>query len=197
MRIFLILFLGGCLGWLIGLSESPVLSTLIAGVVTLVCSILVVISGLSMTSNDAQPSKIPFSYINKIRVGPIFALVLGVSIAATSGVYVRANGYLGKSLDDTIEKWVALGIDRELALQRVFDHYYPVEGPNNELSKAERGVLFSVSADDCQRILSVSTDRIRFELRSMHDRNVSMFAEEVDDPDVLSVAAKYLICGKK
>lgn len=79
------------LGWLVGLSASEVVDTVLASLLSLVVGITAISSGFRNEGNL-------FSKLSEIKLGVIFALTIGVAMGATAGAAVRLNHYL--ILDD-------------------------------------------------------------------------------------------------
>jgi fumarate reductase subunit D len=99
---FYLIIIGISLGWMIGLSESPVISSVISAILTLVVSVLVVISGAE-TENKDHSLKILKA---KFSLLPIAIFCFSIAIVGTIGVYVRVHNLLGVDHPPTEKKEV-------------------------------------------------------------------------------------------
>jgi hypothetical protein len=81
-------------GWMVGLSVSPVAGTVLSAVITMVITAAAVTAGLkSDDSDDDAWAKIS----KRFKAGPIVALIVGLAVGATTGVYARTHEWLGDS----------------------------------------------------------------------------------------------------
>jgi hypothetical protein len=80
------LLIGLGIGWLTGLSVTPVVQSVLGAVLALVGTLVAALAGLQP---DNRP-KLP-----KVSPWPLAALVLGIALAAPAGVFVRTHGWLG------------------------------------------------------------------------------------------------------
>jgi hypothetical protein len=82
------------LGWLIGLSVSPVIQGVITGLITVVVSIATLLAGVH-TTQESEPgkSKLPI----EVAPFPVACLILAIALGASIGVYARTHRWLGDS----------------------------------------------------------------------------------------------------
>ncbi|CAA6810773.1 MAG: Unknown protein [uncultured Sulfurovum sp.] len=106
-KISSLLIIGFGVGWLAGLSVSPIVSTLISTIVGVSVTVVSVMSGLSFSSNIKEESKrVPW----KIHPAPIALLVFGIIFGSGAGIYVRTHNVLGMSSEKKfVETWTTLG----------------------------------------------------------------------------------------
>ena len=92
--------IGTSVGWMIGLSESPIISGVVSTILAFIVSVLIVLSGIDPSKND---NKNPILKVN-ISLFPVTILCLFLSISGTIGIYVRTHSYLGKSTEQSTDK---------------------------------------------------------------------------------------------
>ena len=121
------------IGWLLGLSVSPVLHIIVASVIALVMGIVGALAGLDINPgserNDSESNELkisPREKLVKISPFPMTALIAGLVIGACFGVYARANELLGANPQRLVQRWNGVnGLDDAGIKRRLFDHLYP------------------------------------------------------------------------
>jgi len=99
------------IGWLIGLSVSPVLYILITSIVTIAAGITSTLTGLEAKADkaneDESASTKPTSTKRDIQINPLplTTLIIGLVIGTSVGVYARTNEWLGPNIEKLTEKW--------------------------------------------------------------------------------------------
>jgi len=78
-QIIWIFISGICIGWLSGLSVSPVLATVLSAVLAAICGVVVGVRSVDSTKSAAVDS------------APLALLLLGIALAAPIGVMVRTH----------------------------------------------------------------------------------------------------------
>ena len=145
-------------GWVVGLSVSPVLQTVITSLVAVVASGVAILSRISSADkaesagsnkNSASAEKKPSS-LKEVDPLPIAILMVAFAIGSTSGVYYRANDMFGTDPKVIVERWENVGLDGKEVAQAVFKAMYPSVNSKNDKSgdntvggKERLGVLFS------------------------------------------------------
>jgi len=79
---------GMSLGWLVGLSASPVVGTVIG-------ALLAIVSGLGAALTTFVKEKKNGS--SQVNLWPLALLILGIAFGASCGLYVRAEGWFASS----------------------------------------------------------------------------------------------------
>lgn len=125
-----LLLTGLGIGWLVGLSVSPVVSIVITSVAGSAAAIIAAMSGLEnqpKAESDSKAKKIHFSKISPV---PIASLVVGIVAGSIVGIYVRSHNGLGNdpSLAKEVEQWTELGLNREEVTRRLFENKYSYRG---------------------------------------------------------------------
>jgi hypothetical protein len=123
-----LLVCGVGVGWLIGLSISPVIQYVITSLLAVIVSVASALAGIKVaedkeTAEGESPAK------RKLRVEvtpfPLMMMVIGVAVGASFGVYGRTNGWLSPDVNRFVSKWENTGLDKKEISARLFDILYP------------------------------------------------------------------------
>ena len=169
--------IGFGIGWLAGLSVSPVLSIVMNGIIGLAAAIITVLTGLKefptkeqsessqgvqknlhtsdeqseppkgaqehQHTNNEQSEQEKKLWRWQVDPIPVALLVLGIFLGTNVGVWVRNHNLLGvdettalsqklknetSALSQELEKWSAIGLNREYVARRVFEAQYGYKG---------------------------------------------------------------------
>lgn len=139
---FCLLLSGIGLGWLVGLSVSPVIQTILASLVAIVVSISSALAGLSPSDSDREEGTSPETEAKKPQASkgrrslsillnplPVMCMVIGLACGASVGVYGRANGWLGARTNSYVAEWKETGLSAQEITMRVFNSLYPLPAP--------------------------------------------------------------------
>jgi hypothetical protein len=174
---------GGSIGWLVGLSTSPVL----AGVLTTTMSILATIFVTASPSDPAAAPKLTFIGANTVTALKAARLnfgilVLAMAIGATTGLWARTHDLFSPSETSVIDRWTAIGLDKQVVASRVFDAYFP-EGKS--IDPHTRSVLFDITANECRELLSLNDPDLRNALLASTKAELVEFAKTTSDNGLL------------
>jgi len=144
-------------GWLIGLSYSPVIQVVITSIITLVASITSALAGMRSDPNehqardDAKPKrKLQF----EINPYPMMLMIIGVALGASVGIYARANNWLGVRPNKFVEQWRVTGLSDNDISKRLFDDLHP----DNTSSSAEPNKNLNASSPEGEKPLVTSNN---------------------------------------
>lgn len=113
------------IGWLIGLSVSPVVSIVVTSVIGSAAAIVAVLGGLQHDQKTtATVSNHPLT-TGKISALPLTILVIGISIGAIFGILGRNQHWFGSPISSEIKMWSDQGIAKDEVFSRIFDRQYP------------------------------------------------------------------------
>ena len=139
---FCLLVSGLALGWLVGLSASPVIQTILASLIAVVVSITGALAGLSSsdadkesgssseaTENAPKPSNVQKRLPALLDPMPVMLMVVGLACGASIGIYARTNDWLGARTNSLVEEWKDTGLSSKEITTRVFDSLYPPPTP--------------------------------------------------------------------
>jgi hypothetical protein len=85
---------GACVGFLAGLSVSPVAGALLSTVTALVVGITSTLAGVQITNPNNDASKSPGSRVT-VSALPAAVLVVGIVVGSIIGIYTRTHDWLG------------------------------------------------------------------------------------------------------
>src|SRR5437773_1955668 len=86
-----LLISGVCVGWLIGLSYTPVMQVVITSIITLVVSITSALAGIRFdqnehqTSDEAKPKHRRSQF--QLNPYPVMLMIIGLALGASGGIY--------------------------------------------------------------------------------------------------------------
>jgi hypothetical protein len=129
------------IGWLVGMSVSPVLAVVVTSLLAAAAAGASILSGIQK----------PESY-REINVVPVFVLVLGIVIGSVFGVLTRTRSWLATPAADptqTVLKWAALtGLPPQRVALLLF-YQSTMRTPSNSQDLASQsGMYWSVGPDD-------------------------------------------------
>lgn len=186
------------IGWLIGLSVSPVLYIVIAGSISLIAGVAGILSGLNHNGNVSWK-------VGKTDPLPITFLVIGLAVGASLGVVARTNAWLGNNPSDIIQKWEKNGLTKKEIAERLFDYLYPPLGLGLSIAEGTTGRterhaalagLFRLESDDCSFLIDRHGNDLRANLKLILDSDES--SRFLDTLDSLSLEAfKEMICPRE
>jgi hypothetical protein len=148
-----LLLCGISIGWLIGLSISPVIQTVIGSILTIITSVITLLFSLQDGSiKDKITDK-----LGVINILPLALFLVGLSFSATIGIYARTNDWFGVNPESFRKKWESKDKDSSGIIKNLYNslHVQEIKETNN----INQGVLFSNSenCDDLLRINDVET----------------------------------------
>jgi hypothetical protein len=165
---FRLVIIGGVIGWLIGLSISPVVSIVITSITTAAAALIAALSGLQDKQDEANRQQTPILRWN-VDPRPLMMLVIGILAGSLLGIKARNDGWLGNDLSIEIKKWTNAGLldsglTKEEMVRRLFEsQYYTTTTtvaagsaamvPNHPLGT----ILFNTSSPTCEGLLAAST----------------------------------------
>ena len=158
------LLVGGfAVGWLMGLSASPVVSAVISAVLSAL---------LLYVTVDRATAPLP----PRLAV----ALVVGVAIGGSLGLWTRTHNWLGESTDDIVARWHGkTDLDDKALYRRLLEHEYAVAGEKPSPPIRE-GVLFSaVSKSECDRLRPLDGVPLRNTLATVTDKHIVALSERL------------------
>lgn len=115
------------IGWLIGLSVSPVVSIVITSITGAAAAVVAALSGLHDQYTDGNVSERPSAQPLRWTVNPLplALLMLGTVIGTLLGIPARNYNWLGSDLSAELQKWSAAGLDQKEVARRLFEIQYP------------------------------------------------------------------------
>ena len=106
------------IGWLAGLSVSPVVSIVLTSVTGIAAAVVTALSGLK--EDPADPKVKERRRLPQIEVWPLAILLVGMLIGSTLGILARNNHLFGSDVTSEIQKWAAADVPKEAVIDRLF-----------------------------------------------------------------------------
>ncbi|CAK8712365.1 hypothetical protein GKODMF_03945 [Candidatus Electrothrix gigas] len=162
-----LVIIGFGVGWLTGLSISPVVAALLSSIIGAVLVLAAVLSGFSYGDNASL-----IKNVSDISPVPFALLMVGIILGTSSGIWVRTHNMLGvisvekqdnsftklqeeltqlKEQEGTEEqkgKWEGLDIPLSDIAQRIIDKHYPKGGGVNKSAAASSSSSEKASKKD-------------------------------------------------
>jgi len=194
------LLCGVSLGWLAGLSMSPVASSILGALMTILIGVIGAVAGLkslelqASDKDDKQPKKYE-RLATRVNLAPVAFLTLGMALGCPAGVAIRARGWLGPqpaNPQSTGSENPALASEGR-----------PSKGEGSRQSDIHSkhdqpmvGWFASGSASDCQRLTTAPDEELKVTFARIEDPRGKAFAEGCSTTACLEAAVSVL-CGKK
>jgi hypothetical protein len=208
---------GGGVGWLIGLSVSPVIHIVVTSLLTFVVSTASLIVGLGADGRQSAPeSGAPqpqqtkrFSLkTSRLELYPMALVILGVVAGSALGVYGRTNSWLGPNVAKIVRDWERLGMSRKEIATRLFDQVYPPANSGEKQTPKEKstgapkqtlsiipGLLAEPSVEECLRLQAAPDEKLEELMRSSTHPQIREFAKRCSgNTSCLRAAVEVLIC---
>lgn len=114
------------IGWLVGLSVSPVVSIVVTSVTGVAGGVVAALSGLKYEANSAtEANKLHQSLGLRIDPIPVGLLVVGIFLGSILGILARNYSWLGSDLSSELIKWERAGLNKTEVARRLFELQYP------------------------------------------------------------------------
>ncbi len=195
---------GAGIGWMIGLSASPVVQSVTTALLTLLTTLAVFVAigvgpeRLFGASFQPDERRAPSQNLRVLALWFVAGLVVAIATGGTIGIYARTNDWLGASPTGFVERWKVTGKkDDELAM-RLLDELYPtteVANRNLQSSSPLRGHLFAVvAADEYEELMAARGVALERLMKESDNEHVRMFANACEgNEQCLEAAVKHLI----
>lgn len=183
-----ILITGLGIGWLVGLSVSPVISIVITSITGAAAAVITALSGLE------EKSKWSVSPV------PLALLVVGLAIGSGIGVRTRNLDWLGRNLAAEAVMWEAAGLrlDKGEIIRRLFDTQYSASGGQggsvSNSRNATTTLLFDTAADECAGLRNRTGEKLLTELKTSTVVGFRKLPELITDVNILERVIKEVVC---
>lgn len=140
-NIVWLLVIGSGIGWLVGISLSPVLQVVVGSVIASVAALVGVVSGVSLIPKPEQNESDSSGNVTResrstlrhsLRYGalqvdalPLGIVVAGLWVGSSFGIYARTNDWLGPNPHRIASKWATSGLSEADIQKQVFNQLYP------------------------------------------------------------------------
>ena len=206
-----LLVCGLCIGWLFGMSASPVLHILVGAVVTLIGGIVSGMVGISMSPSEGKET--PTKFAKSANPWPIAIMLIGIVPGAALGIYIRTNDLLGTDAIRFIKRWNVTGLsEKELSLYLFSKSQLLLNGEvssspissRDETDKAlggrktdptsaagtsaQHSMLFRVSVTDRDFIAGKHGADLRSALKTVNDTKLQAIIDKCSDEEIEGIA---------
>jgi hypothetical protein len=186
-RVLPILLASLCVGWIAGLSVSPVVGEIISALLAVLLAIVASIAGpLTVQTKSRNPERQPRQLLISPNPWPISLVAIGLAVGASAGLYARSHDWFLRDLKATADRLVAAGADQRTAAQALVAHYYAAPQPASAESEkaapqAASGAgfgLYAEKTDFCEVVRGNQLAPIK-DMRKILNRSDSAAVQEV------------------
>jgi hypothetical protein len=180
------------IGWLVGLSVSPVVSVVITSVTGSAAAVIAAMSGIEGKEDKPEDAdKVQTSEFKwNVTPFPIAMLVIGLIVGSTFGILARNHNWMGSGLSSELERWTNAGLDEKEVIRRLFDSEYP--STNSTESVPKGSYLFAVSSEECGRLRGAPDEGLPNVMATSGNKLLQYLSEAVKDQEVLREVANIL-----
>lgn len=118
-------FTGLGIGWLTGLSVSPVVSIVITSATGSAAAIVAALSGLEEKPDEANNTTKRPRFGWQVNPLPLMLMVIGIALGAMAGISARNQHWFGSSVSAEIAQWTSNGLAKSEVADRLFAQRYP------------------------------------------------------------------------
>jgi hypothetical protein len=119
----LLIFLSATsVGWMAGLSASPVAATIISALMSAIVAVGAGLTAFKLGNLTVRSAFVEFPTI------PVAAIAFGMALGVAAGVWSRTHDVLSPTLESRLNGWVALGAKREDVVRAMLAQQYSKEG---------------------------------------------------------------------
>jgi len=215
---------GTAIGWLVGLSASPIVHLVITSVLATSAAIVGALAGLEPPRAQDAEAKQPdhaTSRFRKINPIPLALLLFGLMPGVALGLVARTHEWFGADPQRLVKQWSNVGIDKSKIAERLFDNLYPrIVAKTNEVNdkpygkKTDKkedeadskitpsvhgGQLFAnVPPSECTLLMAaLSPEDLRRTMKGSSVAQIREFERRCKDNSSLQAAVDILICPQE
>lgn len=165
---------GFAIGWIAGLSVSPVATSIVSSVLAL---LLATASAYGVETKEA--GAVDNDQEHRKRQPNIILLslsVIGMSLGLTMGILARTNDLLGLRPDHLVHRWTTTGLKVDEISQHLFDATFGTPRGTGQQSVHRAGVLFAFDANECEELRAASDSELKHRLAYSSTDEAAAFA---------------------
>ena len=174
--IFLVIICGLGIGWLLGLSVSPVLQIILTSLISLIVSIICILSGIQV--KDDKPAVVLKRHFSSVSLLPICVLIIGICIGTPAGIYTRTNSLFGETPEHLKTMFERAGFTPDSANE--YTKMYLL----NQLFKNKENSSESVTNKTIAGLYSNENTTLCDLLRLQHGKNLLAILKAQNRPDI-------------
>jgi len=214
--------IGFGVGWLLGMSASPVLHLVVSSIIALVGAVVGALAGIHaesavsnqkdtpeppITGNGSHAPDSPKSRLRPLNVNPmpLGVLVVGILVGSCVGVYVRTNDWLGPDPQRLALRWSGGGLTEAQIRMRLFDQLYPAFEAHQALLghtdspvvNSHLPVLFGLSIEECQLLQGKRGAELRDNLKLLSNPDLATITARCNEDEDCLEAIRRVVCPVK
>lgn len=205
-NIFLTI-IGAGIGWLVGLSVSPVVSIVITSVTGSAAAIIAAMSGLEDKSNQSDGNdKLLFrNYRWQVNPLPLALLVVGILFGSTIGILARNQSWFGSDVSIEAHKWTRAGLtgdgySQDEIVRKLFNRQLST-GTSVTKPVTSGTVLFAVDSEECEALraaaLRTPDEELISALRNSTVKQLRNLPSVVTDYPLLKAIIEEALCANE
>ena len=213
LNLLMLLVSGSGIGWLAGLSVSPVIAQIIGAILGVLAAVLAVLSGVKWSADqqdDGSGEQVPskagkhaLQKISSVSAIPTGILIIGLVIGSMLGMTARTHDWFGFDPAREIDQWIGFGLDKKEVAQVLLQAKF---GPGGKAAGtgAKKQVaggtqnpaprttsLFGVTGKECAGLYELydlpRLEELRLELKSSPNQSLRQFESKLDDSNLKEV----------
>jgi hypothetical protein len=217
------LLIGGlALGWLVGLSVSPVLHLIVASILSLAVAATSALAGIRLKADecehpsDESGSMVSDFSIRRVNLLPLGLLTAAIATGASMGIFARTNNLLGLYPAIAAKRWADAGMANPEIKKRMFDAIYSSsdipshglqqqqpsdknggnkgEGPQNPLVSGAS--LYAVDATQCNLLDGKDGDDLKTALIGLGNESTRAAVSKCTSKDCFQAIREVLCHGR-
>src|SRR5437868_6089769 len=124
INLLALLISGLSLGWLVGLSVSPVMHLIVGGVLTLVTAAVGASESLRSLQmrGEQNASSSPRQTYSAV---PLALVLIGIAVGSSVGLFARSNDWFAPTVERFSRRWNNTGFGGPYLAQRLFQELHP------------------------------------------------------------------------
>lgn len=187
------------LGWIMGMSVTPIVQTVITAVLALAVAVANALIGLraeaEVQGEDDQDKPKP----EPVNPLPFGSLLIGLAAGAALGIWSRTHDVLGPDVNSRIAEWKSTGYPDSVIARRLFERTYPPLTKENAVPKGDPAVgnttfLYHVPAGGCEVLRQATPDsaQLSTQLRVLGDEYVDRVVSQCNSAECMRALVELL-----
>lgn len=161
----LVIVVGGLgTGWMVGMSNSPIVASVVTSLLALLVTFVTMVSGVNKTQGSEKSiiSRVTSALASNVTSPiPIMLLILAIAIGTIPGIWVRDHRILApreapskvgwvleSDLNALVSKYEKHGLDAEYVAQKVLEVELGITSKEEEIQTPYRGSLLLPPGND-------------------------------------------------
>jgi len=183
-----------CLGVLTGISVSPVIQSVMTGLITVIVAMLSIAAGIN--DNATVPASGILGKAKVANIIPVAFFILFFTAGSFAGIRMRTANMLGDNTQRDMAYLTYIGFSTD-EVKEIMRKKYVERAANPALQPIEATILFSYLSNEKVDLIRLKTGKaLETELIAMDDPAINSFLRVTNDSLCLE-ALKAFLCTKK